>query len=178
MKSGIYRLMVVAMLVFLGGCSEAQNNPGSTKQQPTQEELIQANRERLKKEREEIRKFIKNNKLNMKQTGSGMYYMLLDQPSDTSAQIIEGDRVEYTYIITMLDGTPVANSDELGNKAITVGKENAEIGLHEAFVLGYIGCRMVVILPSHLAHGISQNEYNVPPHTTLLYELKPLKKIN
>lgn len=164
-------------LVLLSACSQAQQTkPKQNK--PTRDELIEANRKRLAQERKDIDKYIAANHYKMQQTGSGLYYMLVDEPTDTNTAITNGDRVVYAFIITTLSGDTVATSAKLGNRALTIGKENAEIGLHEALQLGYIGCAMRVILPSHLAHGISQNEFDVPPHTTLIYELTPIRIIN
>ena len=177
MKLIVVKIAIIGLLVHLAGCTDAQNKPTPT-QQPTQEELIQANRERLKQERANIDAFIKEHGYTMQQSGSGMYYLYKTEPTDTNEAITEGDRVEYAFKISTLTGEVIASSEELGTRTLAVGKENAEIGLHEAMQVAFIGVDMLVILPSHLAHGISQNEFNVPPHTTLIYELQPLRKIN
>ncbi len=178
MKYMILKLFVLSALLHVTGCTDAQTKPANTTQPPTQEELIQINRERLKQERADIEAYIQLKGYNMQQSGSGMYIMYLTEPLDTHQAIQEGDRVEYAFSISTLQGDTIARSEDLGTRILSVGKENAEIGLHEALQEGYIGIRMLVILPSHLAHGISQNEFNVPPHTTLVYELKPLRIIN
>jgi FKBP-type peptidyl-prolyl cis-trans isomerase len=174
----LVRHICVAIIFLSVGCSEAQTeDPTQKDPRPTEEQLIEENRAFLKNERERITQFIKKNDFEMQQTGSGMYYMLLEESAE-KAQIKEGDRVEYEYRITLLDGTPVANSTEDGNRALAIGKEQAEIGLHEAFLLLSLGDRAMFIFPSHLAHGISLNDDDVPPRSTLIYELKPIRKIN
>lgn len=174
----VMKLMVVTAFLLLYGCTEAQNNANPT-QQPTQEELISKNRKRLAQERENINRFIEANNFSMQQSGSGMYYMFLTDSTYTGAETFkEGDQIEYGYRITLLDGTPIANSEDNGLRIIAVNKDNTQIGLHEAFMLMNLGDEMLVILPSHLAYGISQNEDDVPPMATIIYELKPLRKIN
>jgi FKBP-type peptidyl-prolyl cis-trans isomerase len=172
--------LIVGFLVLLSACSEAQTEePKGPEQKPSQEQLIDKNRELLEQERNRITEFIEANKFEMKQTGSGMYYMRLSESTvngDTS--IKEGDRVSYNYRITLLDGTPVANSIDNGTRNIVVNKDQAAIGLHEAFLLMNVGDKMLFIVPSHLAYGISQNEDDVPPHSTIIYELEPIEKLN
>ncbi len=172
--------LIISILVLLSACSEAQTEePSGGEQKPTQEQLIDKNRELLEQERERIAKFIAANGFEMKQTGSGMYYMQLSESTlNGDTGIKEGDRISYNYRITLLDGTPVANSIDDGARNILVNKDQAAIGLHEAFLLMNVGDKMLFIVPSHLAYGISQNEDDVPPHSTVIYELEPLEKLN
>jgi FKBP-type peptidyl-prolyl cis-trans isomerase len=172
--------LIISVLVLLSACSEAQTeSPKKPVEKPTQEELIDKNRQLLEHERERIDRFIEANGFNMQQTGNGIHYMFLKDSSYTEEfQFKEGDKVEYRYRITLLDGTPIANSKDDGTRIITINKDNTQIGLHEAFLLMTIGDELLVILPSHLAYGISKNEDNVPPHATVIYELKPIKKLN
>jgi FKBP-type peptidyl-prolyl cis-trans isomerase len=172
--------LIVGFLVLLSACSEAQTEePKGQEQKPSQEQLIDKNRELLEQERKRITEFIEANKFEMKQTGSGMYYMFLKDSSYTGDfRFTEGDQIKYHYRITLLDGTPIANSKDDGTRVITINKDNTHIGLHEAFMLMTIGDEMLLILPSHLAYGISHNEDDVPPRSTIIYELKPIEKLN
>jgi len=173
------KLLALAGLVLLAACTNGQNNSGNTQQsEADQQQLIEANREFLKNERTQIERFIAANGFTMKQTGSGLYYMFLQVPTDTNYAIKEGDRVEYDFKISLLDGTFVNSSAVSGRRSLTVGKEQAELGLHEVFLLAATDCPMLLILPSHLAHGISQNEDDVPPRATLIYEINPRKILN
>lgn len=171
---------IISLLVLLSACSEAQTEePNRPEQKPTKEQLIDKNRELLEQERSRILKFIEANGFEMKETGSGMYHMFLKDSSYTGDfRFKEGDQIKYRYRITLLDGTPIANSKDDGTRVITINKDNTHIGLHEAFMLMTIGDEMLVILPSHLAYGISQNEDDVPPRATIIYELKPIEKLN
>ena len=170
------KFAVLVLLLLMAACTTGQNKEEQTEQQQADEQsLIDANREFLKKERTQIDRFIKANGFVMTETGSGLYYMFLTEPTDTNIQVKDGDRVLYDYKISLLDGTYINGSAESGPRSLTLGKEQAEIGLHEVFLLSYTDCPMLIILPSHLAHGISQNEDDVPPRPTLIYEINPRK---
>jgi FKBP-type peptidyl-prolyl cis-trans isomerase len=175
-------LKPVAMgtLFLFCACTEAQTeNNDKPGEKPSHEELIEKNRELLQQERQRIDAFIEANGFDMQQTGSGMYYMQLSKSTlEKQVNISEGDRIAYDYRITLLDGTPVANSIDNGSRNITINKDQTAIGLHEAFLLMNVGDKMLFIVPSHLAYGISQNEDDVPPHATIIYELEPKEKLN
>lgn len=171
--------MVLVGFMLLTACSEAQNEDTSTSQKPTEQELIDKNRELLKQERARISKFIEANGFNMEQTGSGMYYMFLkDTAYIGELKLREGDQIEYRYRITLLDGTPIANSIDDGTRTIAINKDQSVIALHEAFQLMTVGDKLLLIAPSHLAYGISKNDDGVPPHASVIYELEPIEKLN
>ncbi len=172
------KIVAVFCLMLLSGCTNGQSNGGVSQAEVDQQKLIESNREFLKKERAQIERFIKANGFEMKQTGSGLYYMFLTEPTDTNKQVKDGDRVQYDFKISLLDGTYVNGSAESGQRTLTLGKQQAEIGLHEVFLLSFTNCPMLIILPSHLAHGISQNEDDIPPRATLIYEINPRKILN
>ncbi len=176
MMSRIAFSFIFSCFVLLVSCQEK-----STKQQSeTQEkpDLIEENKAFLKQERERIEAFITGNNFDMQNTGSGMYYMKLSDTPKVKDEIKEEDIIEYAYRISLLDGTPIANSTDNGNRTIKIGKDQTLIGLVEAFELMELGDRYLFIIPSHLAHGLASNEDQVPPRSTLIYELEPLKKLN
>ncbi len=164
--------------VALVSCTTAQTEGGKNQTPKTAEEvMIERNREQLRLERESIEKFIKQNDFVMQRTGSGLYYMDIKQAPLPVIDIKEEDYIEYAYRISLLDGTPIRNSEEDGTRQIIVGKDQVELGLHEAFLMMAIGQRTLFIFPSHLAHGFAGNTDNVSPGSTLIYELEPLKKL-
>jgi FKBP-type peptidyl-prolyl cis-trans isomerase len=178
MMSSLYKIAFLALILYSASCSVAQPEENQQQEPKSSEELlIEQNRESLKQERLSIEAFIKQNDFTMMRTGSGLYYMRINESRNPMPIAVE-DEIEYAYRISLLDGTPIRNSVEDGNRFIRVGKDQVEIGLHEAFLLMNLGERMLFIIPAHLAHGISQNEDDVPPRSTLLYELEPLKKLN
>ncbi len=167
--------------LVLSGCSQAQSSqPSNSSQQVSPEErMIEQNKAFLKQEREQINKFIKENNFTMQRTGSGLYYMPISTSEmEPKTPIKEGDKIEYNYRISLLDGTPVKNSIDNGARTILVGTDQVEIGLHEAFLLMNIGDKTMFIFPAHLAHGLAGNMDNVPPRSTLIYELEPFNKLN
>lgn len=172
----------IFFMCLVGACmscgeNRTQQNTSHDDAMETQEKLIEQNREYLKQERLAIENFIEENKLTMQRTGSGLYYVhLKDAPKDGEA-IADGEAVEYAFDLYLLDGTLLKSSTDGGTRTIVVGKDQVEIGLHEAFKLMRMGQRTLFVFPSHLAYGIAGNTDNVPPRTPVAFEIEPLKKL-
>lgn len=155
-------------------CSSKQSRQDHPAQRPmTGEERMEAQRAFLKRERESIEAYIKDRNLDVERAGNGMYYSIIKDSS--AAQIVESeDVVEYAYEISMLNGSLLFTSRQLGNGRLKIDKEDAEIGLHESLKKLGLGDEGLFILPSHLAFGVAGDQDRVPPKTALVYELKVL----
>lgn len=173
-------ITTIFALAACSGCGEhkVSATPNMQDTLSPQERMIQQNRAFLKQEREAIDAFVLENKLTMQRTGSGLYYVPLKTETAIGQRVIDGDVIEYAFDLYLLDGTPLKNSLEDGNRVINVGHDQVEIGLHEAFMLTHVGERMLFVFPSHLAYGIAGNTDNVPPRSTVVFEIEPLKKLN
>jgi len=179
------KIVAVILTSFLfsiacSSCGENQTQRHTMQDEPidTQEKLIEQNIEYLKQERKDIESYIAQNNLKMQRTGSGLYYTALTTAPENVPNIADNDYIQYAFDLYLLDGTLLKSSEDDGNRNIYVGHDQVEIGLHEAFRLMKVGQRMLFIFPSHLAYGIAGNTDHVPPRTTVVFEIEPLKKLN
>ncbi|WP_417612997.1 FKBP-type peptidyl-prolyl cis-trans isomerase [Owenweeksia hongkongensis] len=174
MRISIY-LFIVGFAAISCQCSSKQSKGEDHEQRPmTEDEQVEVQRDFLRKERESIDAYIKDRNLKVERTGLGMYYTIL---VDSSAiEMVETeDIVEYEYDISMLNGSLLFTSRQLGNGHIKIDKQDAEIGLHESLKKLGLGDKGLFILPSHLAFGVAGDQDRVPPKTALVYELKVVK---
>jgi len=156
-------------------CSSKQSNGDDHQHRPmTEDEQVEVQRDFLRKERESIEAYIKDRNLTVERTGMGMYYTILEDSSATEMVETE-DIVEYEYDISMLNGSLLFTSRQLGNGHLKIDKQDAEIGLHESLKKLGLGDKGLFILPSHLAFGVAGDQDRVPPKTALVYELKVVK---
>ena len=153
------------------GCSGQQEDSSRRSSQEVQEQRIKARREFLKKERTSIKAYIKDRDLEMKRTGTGMHYQILND-SSAEATVEPKDVVTYEYRIYMMNGNLLYSSKQVGAASLKIDRQDAEQGLHEALKLLGLGDRGRFILPSHLAFGVAGDQQKVPPMTALVYELK------
>jgi FKBP-type peptidyl-prolyl cis-trans isomerase len=164
----------ILLLVSLTGCS----NPVATVRPPepvSEEQILQAHKKLTLDEQIEIEAFV-NRKgwIGMERTESGLYMLLCKDVANTAAtaasiaDIKYGDTVQLQLNITLLNGTEIFN----GTQKIIMGKTEIIAGLREALSKMRCGENACLIIPSHLAYGFSGNGDDIPPHATLVCQLK------
>lgn len=134
-----------------------------------QNKLVEANKMYVKRESDEIDQYIAHRGWQMITTGTGLRYMITKKGEGELAKL--NQRAKVNYKISLLDGTLCYSSDSLGPKEFLIGKDNVESGLHEGIQYLHLGDKAIIILPSHLAHGLIGDESKIPPHASVLYEL-------
>jgi FKBP-type peptidyl-prolyl cis-trans isomerase FkpA len=87
------------------------------------------------------------------------------------AQVKENDLAAISYTITLLDGTVCYETTDANPKMVHVGHDNVETGLHEALQLMHVGDKARVILPSHLAFGLTGDSGKIPQNASVVYDL-------
>lgn len=124
------------------------------------------------RQKDEIDMYMKNHGWEMSVTGTGLRYMYTKK--GTGAQAKNGSRVLLAYKIYLLDGTLCYSSETKGPKEVVVGHDNVETGLHEALQMMRVGDAMRLILPSHLAFGLTGDHDRIPPRASVMYEIEML----
>jgi FKBP-type peptidyl-prolyl cis-trans isomerase FkpA len=155
MKRALFFIFI--FLVFLSACKDKTTTGFVIK--PTQEQveeetsLMRGNRKMITLESEEIDLFIKRYGWNMTKTATGLRYEVLKQGKGKLLK--EGEEVEIKFITQFLTGDTVYTSQKYGNKVFTINKTDEIVALHEAMFLLKKGAIARLIIPSHLAYGIS-----------------------
>ena len=165
-------ILMICLLGFMScECSSSKGTESPQARPSATDVNIQAQRDFLTKERESIEAYLKDRKLEMNRTGTGLYYQILED-SESSVKVETEDVVEFEYDIFLMNGTLLYSSMESGAQSLKIDKEDAELGLHESLKLLGLGDKGRFILPSHLAFGVGGDQDRVPPKTPLVYELK------
>lgn len=164
---------MVSSILLSCQCSNSQKptDPPLTRKE-IENRRFDAQKDFLKKERESILSYMKDRKLDLERTGTGLYYQLTEDSA--SAKIETGDDVTFEYDMYLMNGTLVYSSSKDGKRRLLVDREDAEIGVHESLKLMSVGDKGLFILPSHLAFGVAGDQNRIPPKTALVYELKIL----
>ncbi|HET8963166.1 MAG TPA: FKBP-type peptidyl-prolyl cis-trans isomerase [Chitinophagales bacterium] len=137
-----------------------------------QDKLIEANKMYVRQENDEIDQYVAHKGWDMVKTGTGLRYMITRKGSGELAKPEQIARVNYK--ISLLNGTVCYSSDSTGAKEFVVAGDNVESGLHEGIQYMHIGDKAILILPSHLAHGLMGDEDKIPPKASVIYELELL----
>jgi FKBP-type peptidyl-prolyl cis-trans isomerase FklB len=105
-------------------------------------------------------------------TASGLQYKVLQQGS--GKQPTAQDRVTVHYAGTLIDGTPFDSSIKRGQPA-TFGVSGVIRGWTEALQLMKEGDKWMLYIPYDLAYGERGSGAQIPPYSTLLFEVELIK---
>jgi len=167
-------LPFVFVLLLLTGCdSVVQDSNFPSDIRPSNDSVITYNKQMVKTENQEIEDFIKRYKWKMKQSPTGLRYMIYRLGKGRTAA--PGNQVTLNYSVRLLTGEEIYNSNELGSKEIIIGKREIEPGVEEGIIMLRTGDKAKLIVPSHLAHGLLGDLNKIPDRSALVYELEILK---
>lgn len=154
------------------GCKEKQNNLQTTDKAQLEKDLIEFNKSLHNDETKRIKAFIQEKKWPMVETKTGLNYWIYENGTGATA---ENEQIaEITYTVSLLDGKEVYAADESKPGSFRIGRDNVESGLHEVILLMRVGDKAKVILPSHLAFGLTGDSGKIPQSTALIYDIKLL----
>ncbi len=178
-----YTLLLIIFLMLTACKDRATTGFVITPTQEQEEEetpLMRGNRKMVALENEEIDLFIKRYGWNMIRTGTGLRYEILKQ--GVGDFLKEGETVEFKFITQFLTGDTVYTSQINGNKVFTIHKTEEIVGLHEVMFHLKNGAKARLIIPSHLAYGISgdgdriKGQHSLVMHIELLNTQKQKQK--
>jgi FKBP-type peptidyl-prolyl cis-trans isomerase FkpA len=157
------------------GCSGKKERPLTEKEiHETEEALIGANRMMVQKDKIKIEEYIRQNKLLLTESASGLWYGIVKK--GTGMPVKANNTVTLLYEVSLLDGTKCYDSDSLGPKQFVVGKGGVESGLEEGILMLNEGSEAVFILPPHLAYGFTGDGDKIPQRTIIVYRVS-LQKV-
>ncbi len=155
--------------LLLGACNDPavdQKNVNFDK-----EESIALNKQLIEEEELNIDIFLNHNATwKITKTGTGLRYYIYKEGKGEKP--IPGMKVGVIMNVQLLDDkvcyeTPKDMIDEF-----VVDKSNVESGIQEAIKLMKVGDKAKLIIPAHLAHGITGNSEEIPPLSTLIVDIE------
>lgn len=164
------------MLLWACETEKKKELPFSSKEEYEQT-IIESHQAFLKKEKRRIDEFVTEmNRLGIqfKATGTGLRYGIYEESDGDSLK--SGDFAYINYVLTNLEGDTIYQSPQGKIQEFAVDYDNVESGLHEGIKQLRVGEKAYLILPTHLAHGITGDQINIPPQTTLVYNLHLVAK--
>ena len=163
-----YLVFILSFIIILSCSGDTEKELPLLTQKQMEEKLIQANKNALSIEKKQIEEYVKEKKLNVNTTSTGLKYQIYNDVEGDS--IKNGDKVYVSYKVTLLDGTECYNTDSKAEEFL-VGKDYVESGLHEAITYLNKGDDAIVIIPSHLGHGLTGDFEKIPVRSTIIYDI-------
>jgi len=165
----------LTLLIILQSC-KGETNP---QHQPVQEinpehlkkQFIKANQQIVQKENDEMDYYAKSHQMPFIETKSGIRYYVYE-PSAKGDSIKDGMEITMDFKISLLTGEEVYSSKQLGEKTFKVGYENIESGIQKGVQYLKRGDKALLLIPSHLAHGLLGDSKKIPPQMPIVYDVQ------
>lgn len=134
-----------------------------------QEKLLEANINATALESKQIDNYVKSKNLTAIKTPTGLRYEIYEDQEGVT--ITNNQRAVVKYTVHLLNGTECYATKDKAEEFI-VGKDNVESGLHEGITYMSVGDKAIIIIPSHLAHGLAGDLKEIPIRSTIVYDIE------
>ena len=168
----LYSLLIIIALSLLCACNGDAPEASRPDKNAYKEPLMEANRHIVKAENQHIEDFLRRYKWDMKESGSGLRYLIYEEGDGLPAK--KGMLATISFTIKVITGDMVYSSQEEGSLTFIVGKGEVISGLEEGILLLNVGDKAKFIIPSHLAYGLVGDGNLIPAKTTLIYDIELL----
>ncbi|PKP50622.1 MAG: peptidylprolyl isomerase [Bacteroidetes bacterium HGW-Bacteroidetes-11] len=139
-----------------------------------EDEQRKAEADKNKAKGEELGKlnnYIKNNKITVKPTASGLYY--IETLAGTGEKPVAGKKVKVHYTGTLLDGQKFDSSVDRGQPfEFVLGQGQVIQGWDEGIAMMKKGGKARLVIPSSIAYGPDGRMPTIPPSATLIFDVE------
>ncbi len=171
----IKNISFILLAVFIGSCTDSSTQQSKINKKEIEESLVKVNKKMVKSEDEQIKDFIARYGWEMKQTGTGLWYMIYKDGFGPLA--VKGQVAKVNFNVSLLNGEVCYSSDTEGLKEFQIGQGGVESGLEEGILLMKTGDRAKFIIPSHLAFGLLGDAKKIPAKAALVYDIELVELI-
>lgn len=163
-----FGLSVVFLIASCG--QDAQTKQFAQKQAHLSDNIIKAHKQFVTEESLEIDSFIKARGYNMEKSPTGLRYNI--ESNSNGEKVQPGDVVALSYAMYLLDGTLCYSSDNGGSMIFKASHADIPNGINEAVLMMRPQDSARLVIPAHLAYGLSGDEKNIPPESALYCTVK------
>lgn len=157
------------MLYILVGCGSKEEHP-PVEVKWSKEKSMELNKTIAAEEKITIKLFLEQHKnWKMVETGSGLQYYVYENGSGEMPKV--GSVVDVEYSIHLLDGTECYKTEADEVVELVVDHSQVESGVQEGLKKMKVGDKAKMIIPSHLAHGLTGDLEKIPPLTPIIVDL-------
>ena len=157
------------MTAIFIGCSEKEESP-KVKINWTKENSIELNKRIALEEKIAIKLFLAQHQdWSIIESGSGLQYFIYEKGIGPSITV--GSVIDVEYSVSKLDGTLCYKTSDDKVVEIVVDHSQVETGIQECLKKMKEGDKAKMIIPSHLAHGLTGDMDKIPPLTPIVVDL-------
>jgi FKBP-type peptidyl-prolyl cis-trans isomerase len=168
-------LLLAGCLIVLSGCKTSTEKNSTPPQSNQKEDLIRHQQGIVRDQDEEIENYIRRRQYTMTRTQTGLRYMIY-HTGDQLKKITDEDVVVLRYKVSLLDGKQIYSSDTDGAMELKVGKSEVAGGLQEGLKYMHVGDKAIMIIPSHLAYGLTGDGDRIKQYDVLIVDVEVVEK--
>lgn len=162
-------LLFIMASLFLGCKSPEGRPPVTSKSGSFIKESVERNKKLNKIEREKIQKVIANNpEKDFTASENGFWFHYNNKVEEDIATAKFGDKLEYTYDVSNLNGQMIYTIEDLGNQVYLMDKEELFSGLREGLKMMKPNESITFIFPSQQAYGYYGDENKIGTNVPLI----------
>jgi len=170
-----FKIFLLLLIISFSSCREGQADKNKQHKEFNHDTLknlfIKANKQIIQKENDEMDYYASSHQMTFVHTSSGIRYFVY-QPSAKGDSIKDSTVITMSYKVSLLNGTECYSSKTDGKKTIRVGHEDIESGIHKALLYLKRGDKALILIPSHLAHGLLGDFKKIPPQMPIIYDVE------
>ncbi len=163
---------MVCVLICLASCKEKQPKVSEEDFRAAERRMAEVNRIMLSKDKERIEGYIDRQRLEMRESPTGLWYWV--QNPDSGDSVKQGMNVNLKYEVGVFEGEICYDSGRNGLKSFRVGRGGVESGLEEGILMMKVGGKAKFIMPPHLAYGLPGDGDCIPPRSIIIYDIEVL----
>lgn len=176
-NTSIKILVIIALAITTACKSDNKRQQTRLSYHETKDMLIRINKTLNSEDKEKIEEYIAKQKIEgMEASQTGLYHLVTGEPNGKAVET--GNVVQFSYTISLLDGTRCYSSKNDGLKSFKVGQGGVESGIEEGILLMKQGQNAIFILPPHLAHGLVGDGKRIPSRAIIVYNVELLSVTN
>ncbi|MFO0495735.1 MAG: FKBP-type peptidyl-prolyl cis-trans isomerase [Flavobacteriia bacterium] len=160
--------ILLLTFVFLSSCGGEKDKNETVDW--NQKKSTDFNKELAIEQELQIKMYLEQRKSwNMIKTGSGLQYYIYEKGEGDNA--VAGFIAQVETEISLLDGTQCYMTAKDEMEEFVIDKSDIESGVQEGIKKMRVGDKAKLIIPSHLAHGLTGDMEKIPPLAVIVVDI-------
>ncbi len=168
------KVTILIALIVVFACRNSSQSPNQMTQQELNGHLENANKIRVQNESKQIDDYVSVHHYQMERTGTGLRIGKYVKKSSSDFPIAHNE-LSITYKVFLLDSTLCYETDSTAPLSFRLSEGQEPRGLEEGLMMMTVGEKARMVLPMHLAYGLSGDGEKIPPGAALFIDVELLK---